>query len=78
MIEVFINGCTTCNDNAVYVARVKKAHPDAVVYNTRYDGATNQAKHLKYLDMAGIPASEYFAIVVENEGEVITLLKEWN
>lgn len=77
MIEVYINGCASCGNNAIYLARVKRTHPDVTVYNTRYDGAFQQAKHFHYLESAGIATSEYFPIVVENEGKVITLLKEW-
>lgn len=75
--EVFISGCTTCGMNAVLIARVKKHRPDATVYNTKYDGSSQQNRHIRFLQNAGISLDAYHSIVVENDGERITLLKEW-
>jgi hypothetical protein len=76
-IEVFVDGCTTCGSNAVRIARVKAHYDDVTVFNTRYDGAYQRGRHISFLKQAGIVANQYHAIVVENNGERITLLRQW-
>lgn len=62
--------------NAALIARVKKERPDLKVINTKYD-YSYQERHMAYVKRAGIRTDSYHSIVVENEGERITLLKEW-
>ena len=74
--SIYVNGCTTCGINANYIIRVRHSIPDVTVCNTRRnDEALKQ--HMEYLERAGMDKGQYHAIVVENEGERITLLKEW-
>lgn len=75
--EIFISGCTTCGMNAALVAKVKRSSDDVVVYNTKYDGAFQLDRHIAYLVKAGMKVDSYHSIVVENNGERISLLKEW-
>ena len=77
MVEVYINGCSSCGENASQVAKVKRAYPNAVIYNTKYDGAYQLHKHTRYLAELGINVDRYHAIVVEDDGKTVTLLKEW-
>lgn len=77
-IEIFINGCSTCGNNALYIARVKSVYPNATVYNTRYDSSEKLEQHIEYMKQAGMQINSYTAIVVENNGERIVELKSWS
>lgn len=74
-IKVFVNSCTTCGVNAIYIARLKNKHPDAEIINSRADKSRYE-EHLHYISRAGMDGLPH-PIVVEGGGEVITLLKEW-
>lgn len=75
-VEIFVNGCTSCGMNAALIARVKHSIPDVKVINTKYD-YSYQELHMGYVIRAGMSTGTYHSIVVENEGERISLLKEW-
>lgn len=72
--EIFVNSCTSCGITAMLIAKVKRHHPDAKVIDTRKG---ELERHVQYLKSSGIEVSEYVPIVVENNGEVITRLKDW-
>lgn len=74
MTSIYIQGCS-CGAAGVQVTRVKNKHPDAQVFNTRVD-RNRLIEHIKYQERAGMGRSPV-SIVVENNGEVITDLREW-
>ena len=74
-VTIYSNSCTTCGTNAVYVARVKRQYRDVTVINSRAD-KSKLIEHIEYQKLAGMESTPV-PIVVENGGEVITLLKEW-
>lgn len=71
---IFINGCA-CGANSVYTARVRKAYPFVEVVNTRADRSRLE-EHIQWQDRAGMGKTPV-PIVVENDGTVISTLKEW-
>lgn len=74
--KIYIYGCSGCGVSANYVMRVKSNAKDVQVFNTKRDEA-KLAEHISYLKRAGMDLSSYQSIVVENNGEQITLLTEW-
>lgn len=76
MIEILIYGCNSCGLTGMMVQKVKRYHPEAKVIDTRKDDAM-LGRHVFLLKQSGIDMSEYTAIVVESNGEVITRLSDW-
>lgn len=63
--------------NAALIAKVRKYIPDVVVHNTKYSSPALRTFHMAYVERAGMNTDSYHSIVVEGEGERITLLKAW-
>ena len=79
MITIYLNGCSTCGVNSVFVRRVqsygRRNSIDVDVKNSRYDEGV-RAEHVKALLYSGLPTGEYAPIVVEDG--LVTKLREWN
>lgn len=76
-VDIFVNGCTGCGMNAALIAKVKAHFYEVNVVNTKYGTDNDRARHMGYILQAGMDTHSYHSIVVENNGERISLLKEW-
>lgn len=74
--EIFVHGCTSCGMNLALIKRVSR-QVKVQIHNTKYGGPEILDRHIAFLNQAGMTVDAYHSIVVENEGERITLLKEW-
>ena len=72
---IYIYGCATCGRHSAKILRAKNKL-GATVIDTRTN-LFELPKHIEYLERAGMGASNYRAIVVEQDGKLITLLSEW-
>lgn len=74
MTSIYIHGCS-CGVQGILVTRVKNKYPDTEVFNTRVD-RTKLIEQLDIQEKAGMGKSP-LSIVVEDNGKVVTVLKEW-
>lgn len=74
-IEIFIYGCSKCSRHSAKIARAV-AKRGAKVIDTKAN-PNGIDRHLAYLKEAGMPEDIKTSIVVENNGNIITLLSEW-
>ena len=79
MITVYINGCSTCGVNSVFVRQVEKYAKEVgetfILKNSKY--VTYYAEeHLGYLKKAGLELSTYIPIVVTDDS--IRKLRSWS
>lgn len=63
--------------NAALIAKVKHHFYEVNVINSKYGNEADRIKHMGYITRAGMTTDSYHSIVVENEGERISLLKSW-
>lgn len=72
---VFVYGCS-CGKKGKKAYTVQSTLRNTKVFNTKRDSEALE-KQINYLNMAKIDVVGYPNIVVENQGERITLLEQW-